>query len=100
MITRSMVLGVVVLAGCATKRIHERPIMTMGDVVGTSETRVAVAAAESETARREQTSRRDSIAGAALSACTPAICDAVSRGEVALGMSEAQMMAATRTTEL
>jgi hypothetical protein len=100
MINRSMVLGLVVLAGCAPKRIQERPIMTMGDVVGDSESRVAVAAVESEGVRREQIARRDSIANAALTGCTPAICDAIARGELVLGMNEAQVMAATRTTEL
>jgi hypothetical protein len=98
MINRSMVLGLVVLAGCATKRIQERPIMAMGDVVGDSETRVAVAAAESEGIRRDQTARRDSIANVALTSCAGAICNAIARGELALGMNEAQVMAATRTT--
>src|SRR5687768_3385686 len=100
MINRSMVFGLVVLAGCATKRIQERPIMTMGDVIGDSENRVAVAAVESEGVRRAQAARRDSITNTALTGCAAAICSAVARGELALGMNEAQVMAATRTTEM
>jgi hypothetical protein len=100
MINRSIVFGFVVLAGCATKRIQERPIMTMGDVVGDSQNRVAVAAVESDGARREQTARRDSVTSVALTGCSATICDAIARGELALGMNEAQVFAATRTTDM
>lgn len=99
MTTRLMVLGLVVLAACSPKRIDQRPIMEMGQVVPTSDAAVAVAAVESEASRRAMEMRRDSIAIAAVSGCAPAVCDAVGRGEVWLGMNESQVMAATRTTD-
>ena len=99
MINRTMVLGLMVLAACSPKRIQQQPIMQMGDKVPDSDNRIAVASVESEAERRAITMRRDSIAIAALAGCTPAICDAVGRGELALGMNEAQVLAATRTTD-
>ena len=99
MINRRMVLGLMVLAACSPKRIQQQPIMQMGDVVAGSDSRVAVAAAESDAERRALAMRRDSIANAALAGCTPSICDAVGRGELALGMNESQVLAATRTTD-
>ena len=99
MINRTMVLGLMVLAACSPKRIQQQPIMQMGDKVPDSDNRIAVASVESEADRRAITMRRDSIAIAALAGCTPAICDAVGRGELALGMNEAQVLAATRTTD-
>jgi len=94
-----MVLGLMVLAACSPKRIDQRPIMEMGQVVPGSDGVVAVAAVESEASRRAMEMRRDSIAIVAVSGCAPAVCDAVGRGELWLGMNEAQVMAATRTTD-
>src|SRR5688500_9017943 len=99
MTNRLMVLGLMAVAACSPKRIDERPIMVMGQVVPTTDEMVAVTAVESEGTRRATEMRRDSIAIAAVSGCTPAVCDALGRGEVALGMNEAQVMAATRTTD-
>ena len=99
MINRSMVLGVVILAACSPKRIQQQPIMQMGEIVPSSDASIAAAAAASDADRRAATARRDSIANVAVAACTPAICDAVGRGEIALGMNEAQVLAATRTTD-
>jgi hypothetical protein len=98
--TKSLVvLGLMIAAACAPKRIQQQPIMQMGDIVPNSDARVAAVAVESERERDAIASRRDSIAIAAVAGCTPAICDAVGRGELALGMNEAQVLAATRTTE-
>ena len=48
---------------------------------------------------RERVAEERAASGtAALATCAPSICDAIARGEVALGMSEAQVLAATRTT--
>ena len=40
----------------------------------------------------------DSLTAAAYASCAPALCAALGRGELALGMTEAQLLAATRTT--
>ena len=99
MTNRLMVLGLLAAAACSPKRIEQRPIMEMGQVVPSSDDRIAVAAVESEASRRSMEMRRDSIAIAAVSGCAPTVCDALARGEVSLGMNEAQVMAATRTTD-
>jgi tetratricopeptide (TPR) repeat protein len=39
----------------------------------------------------------DSVAAVAMANCAPAHCDAIARNEIAIGMSEAQVMAATRS---
>jgi hypothetical protein len=88
---------------CANpKRIDEGPITIMrnGDRVDPPNRAVDAAttsALESGIVGRE---RRDSIAAAAFASCAPAVCAALGRGEIALGMTEAQVMAATRTTDL
>lgn len=88
-------LGVV---GCATHRVHEQPIMENGDRVEVPSGREAAdpAAAARMAAERESA---DSIRAEALATCSGAVCDALVRGELALGMSESQVLAATRTSE-
>lgn len=56
------------------------------------------ARAEGEMQRERIADQRAASTGTALTTCTPVICDAISRGEVALGMNEAEVLAATRTT--
>jgi hypothetical protein len=90
-------------AACANpKRIHEDSITLMrtGDKVEAPLRTLDAAAAQTLDARTQGTERRDSIAAVALAACAPDVCAALGRGEIALGMTEAQVMAATRTTEL
>jgi hypothetical protein len=90
-------------AACANpKRIEEDPIAVMrnGDRVNApvhATDAATTQALESGISGRE---RRDSIAAAAFASCAPSVCAALGRGEVALGMTEAQVLAATRTTEL
>lgn len=91
------------LAACANpKRIEEGPMTVMrnGDRIE-SPSRVTDAATtqalEAGVAGRE---RRDSLTAVAFANCAPDVCAALGRGEVALGMSEAQVYAATHTTEI
>ena len=99
MINPRVVLGLMILAACSPKRIQQQPIMQTGEIVQSSDQTVALIAAETEAMRQATMMRRDSIANAALATCAPAVCDAVARGEVALGMNELQVLAATRTTD-
>ncbi|MDP2480869.1 MAG: hypothetical protein Q8W51_04560 [Candidatus Palauibacterales bacterium] len=84
------------MAGCATHRVHEQPIMENGDRVEVPSGRDAAdpAAAARMAAERESA---DSIRAEALATCSGDVCDALVRGELALGMSESQVLAATRT---
>ncbi|HET7321835.1 MAG TPA: hypothetical protein VFI96_05010 [Longimicrobiaceae bacterium] len=59
---------------------------------------VARARVEGELQRERMAEQRATTTAAALASCAPDICAAISRGEVALGMSEPQVLAATRTT--
>ncbi|HKJ92412.1 MAG TPA: hypothetical protein VJ957_04545 [Longimicrobiales bacterium] len=96
---RAAVLLLVALAACAPKRIHEQPIIQQGDRVRPPEGQVAATANDMAMTRARTEDSRDSVTAVALATCTGDICAAVSRGEVSLGMNEAQVMAATRTTQ-
>lgn len=88
--------------GAATKRIDEGPITIMRNGARVGEPTHATDAAttqalEAGVAGRE---RRDSITAVAFASCAPDVCAALARGEIALGMTEAQVLAATRTTDI
>lgn len=55
---------------------------------------------EGEIERERIAEQRAASVGTALTTCTPEICDAISRGELSIGMTEAEVLAATRTTPL
>ncbi|MDB4883872.1 MAG: hypothetical protein JWL95_2638 [Gemmatimonadetes bacterium] len=96
-------LFITALAACANpKRIHEEPIAMMrnGDKVESPMKTIDAATTQALDARIEGRERRDSIAASALASCAPALCAALGRGELALGMTEAQVLAATGTTQL
>ncbi|MEO8562166.1 MAG: hypothetical protein ABI601_08840 [bacterium] len=90
-------------AACANpKRVNEDPITVMrnGDRIEAPLRTLDVATTQALEARIEGRDKRDSIATVALAGCAPAVCAALGRGEIALGMTEAQVLAATRTTDL
>ena len=92
----SGLLAAALIAACTPAQIHEEPIIYQGGRVGTIEG--TATASENAREREEMAARRDSIALAALATCAPDVCDAVMRGELALDMTETQVLAATRTT--
>lgn len=88
---------------CANpKRIDEGPIALMrnGERVSPPVRAMDAATTQALDAGIIGRERRDSIAAVAYSNCAPPVCAALGRGEVALGMTDAQVYAATRTTEL
>jgi hypothetical protein len=95
----TLALALVALAACnGPRRIRERPIMTNGDRVPSPERTVERA---NEAGTREQQSivrSRDSVYQQAVGSCRDELCAYVVKGEVALGMSPAEVMAATRTS--
>lgn len=84
------------LTGCAPKRVNQDPILTNDDRV--PEADVQGAAVQAANQQAVQQAARDSIAAAALASCAGNVCAAVTKGELALGMNETQVLAATRTT--
>jgi hypothetical protein len=93
-------IGALIVSGCAPRRVDEMPITIMhnGDRVAEPTSAVEAAAARSSAAQAAGRDRRDSIAAVAYTGCAPDVCAALGRGEIALGMNEAQVLAATRTT--
>jgi tetratricopeptide (TPR) repeat protein len=97
--SRYLLLPLFALVACSPKRVHERPILENGDRVPAGEAAVEAARQDAARTGQEAEAQRDAIAAAALSSCAPEACAAITRGEVALGMSALEVMAATRTTD-
>lgn len=98
----ALLLSALATACMSTKHVDEAPITIMrnGDRVAEPTHAMNEATSQALDARLEGRGRRDSIAAVAFANCAPTVCAALGRGELALGMTEAQVMAATRTTEL
>lgn len=86
------------LPACARKQIDEQPIMRNGDRVASNDNIIAAQRREARDDAFRLTAERDSLGAVALAGCRPSICEALARGEVAIGMTPVQVMAATRTT--
>jgi len=97
--TRYLLIPLLGMAACAPKRINEEPILQTGDRVETADATIQSTRADMGRTSREGTRQRDAVAATALSTCAPEICAAIAKGEVAIGMTEFQVLAATRTTE-
>jgi tetratricopeptide (TPR) repeat protein len=86
------------LAACGPRIEPVRPIQPNGAVVPShTDDAIAVARADGDAERARLADERRRNEAAALAACTGQQCDAVVRGELALGMTEAQVLAATRS---
>jgi hypothetical protein len=97
--SRLLLVPLLLLAACAPRRIHEEPILRQGDRVTTDPAAIEAARSDAQRTQREAATRRDDLAARALSDCAPRVCEAIARGELAIGMTEPQVLAATRTTE-
>jgi tetratricopeptide (TPR) repeat protein len=97
--TQYLILPLLALAACAPTRVREQPILQTGDRVGTADAAVEAARQDIGRSSRETNAQREALAAAALANCAPDICAAITRGEVMIGMTELQVLAATRTTE-
>jgi hypothetical protein len=53
---------------------------------------------QGEIQRDEVAEQLGTVTASALATCAPAVCEAITRGEISLGMTQAQVLAATRTT--
>jgi tetratricopeptide (TPR) repeat protein len=96
--TLALPLLAAALAACARKQIDEQPIMRNGDRVASNDNIITTARREARNDAFRMAQERDSLNAVALADCRPSICDALARGEVAIGMSTTQVLAATRTT--
>jgi tetratricopeptide (TPR) repeat protein len=93
-----LVAAIALLSACNGPRVvQERPVLMTGDRVAAADVAIAEARARDAAARRSRQQTHDSLTAEAVATCAPAICDAIGRGEVTLGMTRAQVMAATRS---
>ena len=93
-----LLLALAVFVACVPKKVHEQPIMENDQRVGDSSEAVAVATAQAADARAKA-QEREALTAQAMADCSPDVCEALVRGEVALGMNEVQVLAATGTTD-
>lgn len=95
-----LALAAVAAAACTQQHIDPRPVTVLqnGERVPDAGATVAAASAGIAADQARAAAARDSILAVAMTGCAPDVCAAVTRGEVTLGMSEAQLLAATRTT--
>jgi tetratricopeptide (TPR) repeat protein len=97
--TRHLILSLVAVAACSAKRVYEEPVLEPGDRVQSADATIEAARQDAAHTQRAAASQRDAATANALSTCAPEICAAITRGEVSLGMTETQVIAATRSTE-
>ncbi len=85
-----------------TKHIDEGPITVLrnGDRVAEPTRARDAAAADALDSRLAGQNTRDSLAAIAYAGCSQSVCAALGRGELALGMTEAQLFVATHTSAL
>jgi hypothetical protein len=87
-------------AACAPRMRPIHPILENGGTVAThTDETVARAAAEARETRGALAEQQGATTAAALASCRGDVCAALARGELAVGMTEAQLLAATGTTE-
>lgn len=87
------------LSACnGPRRIHEEPVLVTGDRVASVDSAIAAARAREVAASAASRRTQDSVNGAAAASCSPELCAAIARGEVTLGMTDAGLFAATRTS--
>jgi len=93
-----LLLVLATFAACVPKKVHEEPIMENDQRVGDSSDAVAAATAQAADAKAKA-QEREMLTAQAMADCAPAVCEALVRGEVAIGMNETQVLAATGTTD-
>lgn len=90
------ILALAAFAACGPRLVQ---VVDNGEVLETrSDETVAQARTVAEAERASTAAERGEIEALALASCTPQTCDGVARGEVTIGMTQAEVLAATRTT--
>jgi hypothetical protein len=92
-----LLIPLLLLSACGGPRLA--PVTTNGEILpNRADPAIERARASGGAEQARLGEQRSSAGAAALAICSPAICDAVARGEVAIGMDETHVLAATRTT--
>lgn len=99
-IAAAAALGALTLAACAPRMQPVRAIQPNGAIVRSTQDRdIDHARAQTQSERARLAQEQDAVAGRALADCTPMLCNAIARGELAVGMTREQVLAATRTAD-
>jgi tetratricopeptide (TPR) repeat protein len=93
-----LLLALATFAACVPKKVNEEPIMENDQRVGDSSQAVAEATAKASDAKAKA-QEREMLTAQAMADCAPDVCEALVRGELAIGMNETQVLAATGTTD-
>lgn len=94
----AVALAALAAGACAPRMRPVRAIQPNGAIVPSTQDRdIARARAEGESESARLAAEQDAVAGRALRDCTPMLCNAIARGEVAVGMTREQVIAATRS---
>lgn len=85
-------------AACAPRMNRVRQIQPNGAIVrSTQDDDIARARDEGAGEHARITAEQDQVVGRALADCTPMLCNAIARGELAVGMTREQVMATTKS---
>jgi len=85
-------------AACAPRMQPVRAVQPNGAIVRSTQDRdIGRARAEAQGERARLAQEQDAVNAQALAACTPMLCNAIARGELAVGMTREQVMAATHS---
>lgn len=91
-------LAALAVTACAPRMNRVRAIQPNGAIVrSTQDDDIDRARSEGASERARLAAEQDQVAGRALADCTPMLCNAIARGELAVGMTREQVMAATRS---
>jgi tetratricopeptide (TPR) repeat protein len=94
-----LALAALAAGGCAPRMRPVRAIQPNGAIVrSTQDGDVSRARAEGSSERARLATEQDQVMGSAMAACTPMLCNAVARGELAVGMTREQVLAATHSS--
>ena len=89
-------LGLAILPACGPRLA---PVMQNGSIIPDRTESVIAAAREGGEIERTRIADQRAEAGTiALATCAPGICEAIARGELAIGMNQDQVLASTRTS--
>jgi tetratricopeptide (TPR) repeat protein len=95
----ALALAALASGACAPRMRPVRAIQPNGAIVrSTQDDDVSRARAEGSSERARLATEQDQVMGSAMAACTPMLCNAVARGELAVGMTREQVLAATRSS--
>ncbi|HEX8906412.1 MAG TPA: hypothetical protein VF771_16300, partial [Longimicrobiaceae bacterium] len=95
----AVALATLAAGACAPRMRPVRAVQPNGAIVrSTQDDDVARARSEGSNEHARLAQEQDQVMGAAMAGCTPMLCNAIARGELAVGMTREQVLAATHSS--